>query len=153
VFRIDADPLDTAALRAALDDHAAGALVVFEGRVRNENDGRAVTSLEYEAYESMCLRHGEAILAAARRRFGVRDVRCVHRVGHLALGDVAVWLGVTDGHREAAFAACRWVIDEIKRELPIWKREHYVDGPAEWVRCEACAHGGDPDHHHGDARP
>lgn len=151
MFEIRDTVIDCDALRANMHNPAAGALVIFEGRVRNVNEGRAVSSLEYEAYAGMCHNLGQRMLEEAREKFGVLDIQCVHRTGHLQIGDVAVWLGVSDGHRGDAFAACRWLIDEIKRELPIWKREHYVDGPAEWVRCEACA-AGHEHHHHKDER-
>lgn len=146
MFSISPGPIDGSALGKAMQDHAAGAFVLFEGRVRNENEGQVVTSLEYEAYEEMCHRQGQSILDAAKERFGVIAVTCVHRSGHLALGDVAVWLGVLGSHRGEAFAACRWIIDEIKVVLPIWKKEHYASGDSGWVRCEACAAG--HDHHH-----
>jgi molybdopterin synthase catalytic subunit len=141
-FRLSAAPLEPALLARGLDHPGAGALVVFEGRVRDENEGRAVRALDYEAYEPLCLKEGERILAEAVARYGLLEACCVHRTGSLALGEAAVWVGALSGHRGAAFAACRWIIDEIKRRLPVWKREHYADGASAWVRCEACAAGG-----------
>lgn len=131
--------IDTQALRASMADERAGGFVSFEGWVRNLNDNKAVERLEYEAYEPLCLVEGSAVLAEAAERFGVFEVRCVHRVGLLELGDCAVWIGVSSAHRDEAFLAARFVIDEIKVRLPIWKKEHYVDGPSEWVNCERCA--------------
>ena len=130
-------PIDAAAWREALVQAvpalAAGGIVVFEGVVRDHSAGRPVVSLEYEAYPALAVREGERILAEARGRFAVEAAVAVHRTGHLALGETAVWVGVAAAHRGAAFDACRYVIDELKARVPIWKREHYADGPAEWV--------------------
>ncbi len=112
---------------------AAGALVTFEGWVRDHSAGRRVSALEYEAYAGLAEREGERIALEAERDFDVEAVRCVHRVGRLAVGDVAIWIGVTAAHREAAFAACSRVIDRVKERLPIWKKEHYADGSSAWT--------------------
>ena len=130
MFEIASDP---AACRRALAAEAAGAFVAFEGWVRDHNGGRAVTALEYEAYATLATSEGEAILAEAADRFEVEAVHAVHRTGRLAIGDLAVWVGVSAAHRGAAFHACRYVIDEVKARVPIWKREHYADGTVEWV--------------------
>ena len=134
-FAISAAPLDGAELRRTLLRHDAGAFVVFEGWVRNVNEGREVHLLEYEAYEPLALKEGRLILDEARERFGLLDVACQHRVGRLELGDMAVWVGVVSGHRDAAFPACRYVIDEVKARVPIWKKEHYAEGDSGWVHC------------------
>jgi molybdopterin synthase catalytic subunit len=141
MFEIVPDPIDLAACRRAVESSAAGGFVAFEGWVRDHNEGRAVTSLEYEAYAALAVAEGRRILEEARQRFAVEHVGAVHRTGHLAVGDLAVWVGASAAHRDAAFAACRYVIDEVKRRVPIWKREHYADGTAEWVNCTGCAHG------------
>jgi molybdopterin synthase catalytic subunit len=125
--------IDVGAERRALDHAAAGAYASFEGWVRNHNDGRAVLRLDYQAYAPLAGSEGEAILDEAMVRFAVREARCVHRTGRLAIGDLAVWVGVSADHRDAAFAACRWIIDEIKRRVPIWKNEHYADGESGWL--------------------
>jgi len=125
--------LDTAELSRELRESAAGALVTFEGWVRINNAGRQVSALEYEAYEPVAVNEGELIAAGAERRFEVNAVRCVHRIGRLSVGETAVWVGVTAPHREAAFGACSHVIDEVKRRVPIWKKEHYADGTSEWT--------------------
>jgi len=130
-FTLSISPLDVARLSESLRAGNAGAFVSFEGRVRNTDGTRAVVGLEYDAYPPLCLREGAAIMREALE--GVIDARCVHRVGRLAVGDVAVWIGVIAGHREEAFRACRTIIDEIKRRVPIWKKEHYRDGHSEWV--------------------
>lgn len=140
MFQITSDPIDPQVCRRAVGSPAAGGFVAFEGWVRDHNEGRPVSSLEYEAYAALAVVEGERILEEARERFAVEHLGAVHRTGHLAIGDLAVWVGVSAAHRDAAFAACRYVIDELKRRVPIWKREHYADGTAEWVNCAACAH-------------
>jgi molybdopterin synthase catalytic subunit len=104
--------------------------------VREQHAGRAVLRLDYQAYDALALKEGECILDEVRARFEIVDARCEHRVGTLELGDVAVWIGVSAAHRDAAFAACRYLIDEIKRRVPIWKREHYADGDSGWIHPE-----------------
>jgi molybdopterin synthase catalytic subunit len=133
MFELSNQPLDPTALRAPLQQPAAGALVVFEGWVREENKGHPVTSLFYEAAPQLCQSEAEKIFAEARDKFGVLGIRCAHRVGRLRVGDMAVWVGVTAGHRAAAFAGCRYVIDELKARLPIWKKEFYADDSARWI--------------------
>ncbi len=135
-FTLQESPLDRAAISALSEGLAsshAGALVTFEGRVRDTNGGRPVLGLEYDAYPELCRKEGEAVLGEALKEPGVIEARCVHRVGRLAIGDVAVWVGVIGGHREEAFRACRFVIDEVKRRVPIWKKERYEDGSTGWI--------------------
>jgi len=132
-------PIDPEGLRTGLGRAAAGGYASFEGWVRDHNDGRQVRHLEYEAYATLAVSEGERIVDEAVARFGVLAAACVHRVGDLALGDLAVWVGVSSVHRAEAFAACRYIIDEVKHRLPIWKKEHYTDGDSGWVNCEACA--------------
>jgi molybdopterin synthase catalytic subunit len=146
-FRLSDTPFDTATLRAALLDARVGAYASFEGWVRDHNEGRAVEGLRYEAYAELAQREGEAILAEAVERFGILDAACVHRTGDLAIGELAVWVGATAAHRDAAFAACRFVIDEVKSRVPIWKHERYPSG-ATWLHPEPAPavdpHGGKP---------
>ncbi|MEM9333478.1 MAG: molybdenum cofactor biosynthesis protein MoaE [Pseudomonadota bacterium] len=144
-LRMTREPIATAALRDTLADPAAGGFCVFEGWVRNENDNREVERLEYEAYEPLCVTEGEAIIAEAIEKFGVLAASCVHRTGLLEIGDCAVWVGVSSGHRDEAFKACRYIIDEVKVRLPIWKKEHYVSGATEWVSCERCSRHAPPE--------
>ena len=132
-FALSAEPIHPAALARPLADSSAGALVTFEGWVRDSNAGRAVQRLDYQAYAPLARSEGDRILAEARQRFAIVDVRCVHRIGSLAIGELAVWVGVSAGHRGAAFDACRYVIDEVKRRVPIWKNEHYADGESGWL--------------------
>jgi sulfur-carrier protein adenylyltransferase/sulfurtransferase len=138
-FSFTTAPIDTAACRAALEDRACGGYASFEGWVRDHNEGREVRRLEYEAYATLAVREGERIVAEAIEKYGVTRAACVHRVGDLALGEMAVWVGVSAPHRGEAFAACRYIIDEVKHRVPIWKKEHYVDGDSGWVNCERCA--------------
>jgi adenylyltransferase/sulfurtransferase len=138
-FAFSTTPIDTAAGRAALADPACGGYATFEGWVRNHNEGRAVLRLEYEAFAALAEREGERIVDEAIARFGVERAACIHRVGDLALGEMAVWVGVSARHRAEAFAACRYIIDEVKHRVPIWKKEHYIDGASGWVNCERCA--------------
>ena len=135
MFKISSNPIGTAALRHALGDERAGACVTFEGWVRNRNDGQPVNSLEYEAYALLAETEGAAILAEARQRFALVNALGVHRVGHLRLGELAIWVGVTAEHRGAAFDACRYIIDEAKARLPVWKKEHYASGATAWINC------------------
>jgi len=137
MFRLSISPIEIELFKQTLRDERAGAYVAFEGRVRNVNDGTGVSSLEYEGYEAVAVKEGERILNEAKAKFDIFDVQCVHRVGHLAIGDLAVWAGVIAGHRGEAFKACEYVIDEIKQRLPIWKKEHYSDGNSGWVNCQA----------------
>ncbi len=152
-FAFSNTPLDLHALRASVEDRSCGGYVSFEGWVRDHNDGRVVERLEYEAFEALAIKEGDRIVAEAVQRFGVTQARCIHRVGLLELGQVAVWVGVSAPHRGEAFAACRYIIDEVKHRVPIWKKEYYVTGDSGWVNCERCAaaahdHVGDHTHTH-----
>lgn len=133
MFVVSPEPIDSDTRRSALADERAGACVTFEGWVRDRNDGRLVKSLEYEAYRPLAEKEGERILAEAREKFSVINCAAVHRVGHLQVGDLAVWAGVTAEHREAAFEACRYIINEAKLRVPIWKKEYYRDGASAWI--------------------
>ncbi|MCG8467430.1 MAG: molybdenum cofactor biosynthesis protein MoaE [Gemmatimonadetes bacterium] len=130
---ITPDPLDRFLGRAPLGSHSDGAVLVFEGRVRDTNEGRPVARLGYEAYVDMATRELDAICREAGDRFAVGAISAAHRVGELELGDVSVVVGVAAPHRDACYAASRWVIEEIKRRLPVWKHEHYSDGESAWV--------------------
>lgn len=132
-FSISDRAIEIAPLRAVLVDPRAGAFASFEGWVRDNNDGQSVNGLRYEAYVALAEKEGERILDEALTRFQAIDARCVHRVGDLAIGEMAVWVGVSAGHRDGAFAACRWIIDEVKARVPIWKHEHYASGDAGWL--------------------
>jgi len=147
-FRFSAAALDTAALQRELRDESCGGFASFEGWVRNHNEGQAVTRLEYEAFAELAEKEGARIVAAAIEQFGVTRAACVHRLGSLALGDVAVWVGASAAHRDEAFRACRFIIDEVKHRLPIWKKETYANGNSGWVNCERCAAPAHQEHSH-----
>ena len=138
-FALTDRAIDPEPLKAGLRQTAAGALATFEGWVRDHADGRAVRRLEYQVYPELALSEGARVIAEAFARFPVLAAHCVHRSGILGLGDMAVWVGVAAAHRGAAFDACRYIIDEIKQRLPIWKRETYADGNSGWVNCQVVA--------------
>src|SRR5713226_7596752 len=130
MVRLVREPIDLAALHHV--GRGDGALCVFVGVVRDENDGRAVLRLEYEAYEEMALPLMEDISATARHRWPISEIRIVHRLGRLEIGEPSVAVAVTAPHRGAAFEACRYAIDTLKATVPIWKKEFYADG-AVWL--------------------
>jgi molybdopterin synthase catalytic subunit len=136
-FELSELPLEPGLLRERLEDARAGAFASFEGRVRDHNEGRAVLGLNYSAYRVLAEAEGARVLAEARARFDILDAACVHRLGELALGDLAVWVGVSAGHRGPAFEACRWIIDEVKSRVPIWKNERYAEGEMQWLYPDA----------------
>jgi molybdopterin synthase catalytic subunit len=131
--------IDTQSARRDLRTSSAGGYVSFEGWVRDLNEGQEVTRLEYEAFQELAVKEGDRIVAEALRRFPVKQALCIHRVGSLNVGDMAVWVGVSSAHRGEAFDACRFIIDEVKHRVPIWKKEHYRSGDSGWVNCERCA--------------
>jgi molybdopterin synthase catalytic subunit len=133
MFTITTAPIDTFALRRALDHPQAGGLVVFEGIVRNHHQGRAVRHLEYEGHAPLAITQGDAILAEARSRWPLLTAVGCHRLGHLEVGEAAVWIGVASAHRAEAFAACAWIMDAVKQRVPVWKRETFADGTVAWA--------------------
>ncbi|MFC1776264.1 molybdenum cofactor biosynthesis protein MoaE [Pseudomonadota bacterium] len=145
-FSVSTTAIDVTAAKNVVADQCCGALVVFEGWVRNHNEGQQVERLEYEVYRPVAEKEGARIIDEALERFGVSHALCIHREGLLELGEIAVLVCVTSAHRGEAFDACRYIIDQTKTRLPIWKKEHYVSGVSEWVNCEHCAAAG---HSHG----
>ena len=141
-FAISDTAIDVVAARQSVADKSCGALVVFEGWIRNHNEGQAVERLEYEIYRPLAEKEGTKIIAEARDRFGISNAMGIHREGRLELSDIAVIVCVSSPHRGEAFDACRYIIDEVKSRLPIWKKEHYVGGISEWVNCRHCAAAG-----------
>ena len=125
--------IDVSALLCEAASHANGATIVFVGTVRDVNDGRPVTGMEYSAYRGMAERELAAIVAEAAEQFATNDIIVEHRVGVLALGDASVAIVVGHPHRGAAYDASRYVIEQLKQRVPIWKLEQYVDGTREWV--------------------
>ena len=116
------------------ENSGIGARSVFEGTVRDTNDGHDVTKLEYECYESLAIKEGNKILGEAIEKFGLIDAFCIHRIGTLDIGETAVIVVATSGHRDEAFKGCRYIIDEVKCRVPIWKKEHYQDGETDWLK-------------------
>ncbi len=131
--RITEEPIQTERL-LRLGSQADGALLLFDGRVRDQNNGRPVARLRYEAYTEMAERELEAILRETADRCEATRIEAVHRTGTLEIGEASVAIAVSSPHRAAAFKASRYVIEEIKKRLPVWKREAYADGSGAWVR-------------------
>jgi molybdopterin synthase catalytic subunit len=125
-------PIDTQQALAAIKSPEDGAAVVFEGVVRNQTRGRKTLYLDYEAYEEMARQQMESLAAEALSQFQIRDVALIHRLGRLEIGETSVLIIVASAHRAAAFDACRWLIDTLKRTVPIWKKEYFEDG-AVWA--------------------
>ena len=134
--RIVRERIDTEAVLGRLKRPADGAAVIFDGVVRDNTRGRRTLYLEYEAYEAMALKQMESLAAEARARFGVRGASIVHRLGRLEIGETSVLIVVAAAHRDAAFEACRWIIDTLKKTVPIWKKEYFED-EAVWADGEA----------------
>ena len=138
-FLVTNRAIDLESFRQSQLDASCGAYVQFEGWVRDHNEGQAVLRLEYEVYEPVAVKEGEKIIAEAQEKFGISNAAAIHRSGLMELTDAAVVVGVSSPHRSEAFDACRYIIDETKVRLPIWKKEHYASGEAEWVNCQRCA--------------
>ena len=130
---IVARPIDVAALAAEVARAEHGAVIVFVGSVRDMNEGRAVTGIEYQAYEAMAGRELQTIVAEAAGKFGTEAIVVEHRTGRLAVREASVAIALSHGHRGPAYEASRYIIEELKRRVPVWKREEYVDGTREWV--------------------
>jgi molybdopterin synthase catalytic subunit len=126
-------PIDPLSLVRQVATPANGAVILFLGSVRQVNDGRAVTGIDYAAYEGMAASELKSIVADGASKFGTPDIAVEHRLGELAVEEISVAIAVGHPHRDAAYALSRWVIEELKRRVPIWKREHYADGTREWV--------------------
>ena len=122
------NPIDSQQVLNSIKRGEDGAALVFEGVVRNQSRGRKTRYLEYEAYEEMALQQMESLAAQALTQFQIRDVAIVHRLGHLEIGETSVLIAVASAHRAAGFDACRWLIDSLKRTVPIWKKEYFEDG-------------------------
>ena len=133
------DPIDTSAILAEVASARNGASVLFVGTVREMNDGRDVTGMEYTAYREMAERELRDVACEAVTRFGTDDIVVIHRVGALEIGEASVAIATAHPHRASAFDAARYVIEELKQRVPIWKREHYTDGTREWVHAGSAA--------------
>ena len=132
VSALSAEPLDMAGMLAGAHHPAAGAVVLFSGEVRDNNRGRAVSFLEYEAHGPLAEKVIEEVLSAAREKYSLRVALARHRTGRVAVGETAVVVVTASAHRSEAYAANQYIIDRIKREAPIWKREYFTDGASEW---------------------
>jgi molybdopterin synthase catalytic subunit len=132
VARLTRDVIDAEPIVAAAKSGEDGAVVVFDGIVRDNSRGRKTLHLDYEAYEEMALKQINELARQAREQFGVRQVTIVHRLGRLEIGETSVLIAVASAHRGSAFDACRWLIDTLKKTVPIWKKETFVDG-AVWA--------------------
>jgi len=130
---IQREPIEPDRVLAEVGSDEDGAVLLFLGVVRNHADGRSVRGMHYDAYEAMAASEIRAIAAEAARRLGTDRLSVVHRTGELAIGEVSVAIAVSSPHRAEAYDASRYVIEEIKKRLPVWKKERYADGDAEWV--------------------
>jgi molybdopterin synthase catalytic subunit len=130
------EPIDVASYIAGLGSGEDGAVVLFEGVVRNNSRGRKTLFLVYEAYEEMALRVMKSLAETALREHQARDIAVIHRLGRLEVGETSVLIAVVSPHRAQAFDACRWTIDTLKKTVPIWKKEHFEDG-AIWADGES----------------
>ncbi|HEY2882276.1 MAG TPA: molybdenum cofactor biosynthesis protein MoaE [Pirellulales bacterium] len=133
MIELTKNSIDPTAILAGVQSTAAGAVVLFLGAAREITGGRRTESLDYESYPEMALKILANLEAEARRRWPIIECALVHRLGHLLPGEISVAVAVSTPHRDDAFAAARWLIDAIKQEVPIWKRENWADGAAEWV--------------------
>ncbi|MEJ2077862.1 MAG: molybdenum cofactor biosynthesis protein MoaE [Acidobacteriota bacterium] len=132
MIRLTDAPIDPAPLMETVRSPKAGAIATFDGRVRDTSDGRSVTHLVYEAYESMALLELDKLVRSARDQWALEGVSIVHRIGRLEIEETSVFIAVSAAHRADAFAACRYLIDSIKQTVPIWKKEYFRDGSV-WV--------------------
>lgn len=139
-FAVSDRVIDLRVFREQLLDRSCGGYVQFDGWVRDHNEGQQVLQLEYEVYEPLAVKEGKKIIQEAIKRFGVSNACAIHRSGLMDLSEVAVVVGVSSPHRGEAFDACRYIIDQAKVRLPIWKKEYYASGKSEWVNCQRCAH-------------
>ena len=132
MFAITSDPLDPAPLVAAVRRDDAGAIALFYGVVRNENLGRRVQYLEYDAYPEMAIKKMREVADEVRAKFPVVEVGVLHRIGRLEIGETSLLVAVSSGHRREAFEACHYAVDRIKQIVPVWKKEVWEDG-SEWI--------------------
>lgn len=132
-FALLDEAIDDQRLKDFLQDEQCGALATFEGWVRNHNNDSQVTSLTYYGYEKLAINQGKRIIEEAKRLFDIENAVAIHRIGALEIGDMAVWVGVSSKHRYPAFDACKWILDTIKADIPVWKQEFYQDEPSKWL--------------------
>jgi molybdopterin synthase catalytic subunit len=136
MFYLSEKPIDCKSLKSQTVDPSSGGFVSFEGWVRNNNQGKEVQKLAYEAYTKLAIKEGNKIISEAIEEFDIQKAVCTHRIGLLEIGDMAVWVGVSAAHRDAAFKACRYILDEVKSRVPIWKNETWLSGESGWIEQE-----------------
>jgi len=136
MFTLSEKKIDVCQLKSQAFDPSSGGFVSFEGWVRNHNQGKDVTKLAYESYPKLAIKEGNKIIQEAHKRFKINKALCEHRVGILEIGDMAIWVGVSAAHRDAAFQACRYILDQVKVRVPIWKNETWSDGESGWIEQE-----------------
>ena len=136
MFALSETNINDVELKKQTLDPSSGGFVCFEGWVRDHNQGKNVTKLAYEAYTNLAISEGNKIIEEAMDKFDIKKALCTHRVGLLEIGDMAVWVGVSAAHRDAAFKACRYILDQVKARVPIWKNESWTDGESGWVEQE-----------------
>ncbi len=134
MFRVTTEPLDVQQVHNLVKSPADGAVVTFDGIVRNNFDGREVRYLEYEAYTAMAEKKMADIAAEAQNKFAVGDIAMVHRIGRLEIGESSILIAVAAPHRQPAFEACAYAMDRVKEEVPVWKKEFFADGESHWVQ-------------------
>ena len=145
---ITRDPIDLNAMQSRAHHPQAGAMLLFCGDIRNHSEGKSVVALEYEAKESMALKQIDETVKEACRRWELHYVEVIHRLGHMRVSECSIAIAVATSHRKDCYSASRFIIDTIKHSVPIWKKEHFIDGTSEWSKgCEACnIHELDHDH-------
>ncbi|MBG08973.1 MAG: hypothetical protein CME68_09460 [Halobacteriovoraceae bacterium] len=138
MFLLQEESLEEVINKTTLENPEVGGAVSFEGRVRNVNKGKKVTLLEYQVYEEMAVLEGRKVVEEALKLFPIKEAICIHRYGQLKIGERAVWVLATSKHRKEAFKACQYIIDEVKKRVPLWKKEFYEDESKAWVECLGC---------------
>jgi molybdopterin synthase catalytic subunit len=133
MFKVTTEPLSVQAVNDVVKRPTDGAVVTFDGIVRNNFDGRPVRYLEYEAYAAMAEKKMAQIAAEMRQKFAIGEIAMVHRIGRLEIGESSIVIAVAAPHRHAAFEACSYAMDRVKEEVPVWKKEFFADGEAHWV--------------------
>ena len=134
MFRVTTEPLDVQQVHNLVKSPTDGAVVTFDGIVRNNFGGRAVRYLEYEAYAAMAEKKMAGIAEEMRNKFAVGDIAMVHRIGRLEIGESSILIAVAAPHRQPAFEACAYAMDRVKEEVPVWKKEFFADGESHWVQ-------------------
>ena len=134
MFRVTTEPLDVQQVHDLVKSPADGAVVTFDGMVRNNFDGREVRYLEYEAYAAMAEKKMAGIAKEVQDKFAVGSVAMVHRIGRLEIGESSILIAVAAPHRQPAFEACAYAMDRVKEEVPVWKKEFFADGESHWVQ-------------------